>query len=62
MKLSEAIIQMTAVLAAEGDVNVFAGDMVPLNAGHFDVVEAQATDNVDEAQLYGKRYLHLGEW
>jgi hypothetical protein len=62
MHISQVIAELVSIMAKEGNIKVFSGDMQPINQGHFDVVEAQATDNVVEAQLYGKRYLHLGEW
>lgn len=61
MKISEVIVMLTAVLANRGDMNVFAGDMKPMDEGHFDVCDT-LTENPDEAALYGDKYLHIGEW
>ena len=61
MKISELIVMLTAVLANEGDMKVFAGDMKPMDAGHVDVCDS-ITENPDERKLYGDKYLHIGEW
>ena len=61
MKLSEVIVLLTAILAATGDVNVFIGDMKPMNESHVDLANP-AENHPDSIKLYGEKYLHLGEW
>jgi hypothetical protein len=61
MHISQVIAELVSIMAKDGNIKVFVGDMQPINQGHFDVAESEA-GNTDELNLYGYKYLHLGEW
>lgn len=61
MKASELVTMIQAAIAEHGDVNVFAGDMVPVVAENFDVYET-ITDDPEERKQYGEKYLLFGGW
>lgn len=59
MKISQLIIQLVTLLVTHGDVKVYINDMKPINEGHLDLVE---DDPKMQTEIYGDKYLHLGEW
>ena len=59
MKLSELITKLEEVMAVHGDVTVYHGDMLTLDFGHIDMIEA---NEEFEPEKYGDKYLHLGKW
>lgn len=61
MKASELVAKIQAAIAEHGDVNVFAGDMVPVVEEDFDVFET-ITDDPGEREQYGEKYLKIGSW
>jgi hypothetical protein len=56
MKLSDLIVVLVAKLAAEGEMNTYLGDMVPMSNVRIDVVDG---DDVQEPNKYGIKYLNI---
>ncbi len=59
MKASELIARIQELIAGQGDVNVYQGDMQKLTKGDLLLV-----DTVPEpgSEKYGQKYLHIGAY
>ena len=55
--------ELQAVLAQHGNVDVYHGDMIPVEAGHLDdLLDIDMVTNPVELEKYPQGYLHLGQW
>jgi hypothetical protein len=61
MKASMVVSLLQAEIAQHGDMDVYLGDMEPLDVGDFDTIETAAVDP-DAPKKYGEKVLHLGAW
>lgn len=62
MKASELAARIQELVATYGgNVEVFAGDMQPVNADYFEVVDTR-TEDPTERERYGEQYFHIGAY
>lgn len=61
MKASELAARILTTIAEHGDLNVFCGDMKPVEHGRMEVV-VTTTEDPEEWERYGDKYLHLGDY
>lgn len=62
MKASELLARIQELVTRYGgNVEVFAGDMNPVGADYFEVVDT-ITEDPAEREKYGEQYLHIGDY
>jgi hypothetical protein len=61
MKASMVVSLLQAEIAKHGDMNVYLGDMEPLDVKDFDMIETAAVD-AEATKMYGEKVLHIGMW
>ncbi len=52
---------MVAIMATDGDMNVFAGDMNLVDDDYLCVCDV-ITEDPEKRAFYGEKYLHFGDW
>ncbi|BCS55420.1 hypothetical protein GSbR_00220 [Geobacter sp. SVR] len=61
MKASELAARILAAIDEYGDLNVFYGDMKPVERDRIEVVMT-STEDPEDWEQYGDKYLHLGDF
>ena len=56
MKLSELIILLTGMLAMDGDMNAYVGDMKPMDDA---IIEVVSGNDVYQPEKYGAKFLNI---